>query len=43
MAVSFAASLPVLLLLVGIIVQYALVVHAQLTLDRAVQAGRGRR
>jgi hypothetical protein len=39
LAVSFAASLPILMLLIGIIVQYAMLVHAQLALDRAVQAG----
>jgi hypothetical protein len=39
LAISFAASLPILLLLIGIIVQYALLINAQLTLDRAVQAG----
>jgi hypothetical protein len=38
-ALSFAAALPILLLVIGIIVQYALLVHAQLTVERAVQAG----
>lgn len=36
---TFALSLPILLLLIGILVQFALLANAQLTLDRAVQAG----
>jgi hypothetical protein len=38
-AVTFMLSLPILLLLIGVIVQYALLIQAQLTVERAVQAG----
>jgi hypothetical protein len=36
---TFALSLPILLLLIGILVQFALLANAQLALDRAVHAG----
>ncbi len=36
---TFALSLPILLLLIGVLVQFALLANARMTLDRAVQAG----
>jgi Flp pilus assembly protein TadG len=37
-AVTFLLSLPILLTVIGVLVQYALLANAQLTLNRAVQA-----
>ena len=37
-AVTFLLSLPILLFIIAIFVQYALIVNAQLVIDRAVQA-----
>jgi hypothetical protein len=37
-AITFLMSLPILLAIIGILVQYALLVNARLTLDRAVAA-----
>ena len=37
-AVTFILAFPILLLLIGILVQYALLINAHLTLDRAVAA-----
>jgi TadE-like protein len=36
---TFAFCLPILLLLIGVLVQFALLINARLTLQRAVQAG----